>query len=120
MAAKKKSTPNNSGRATVRDVLSAVLGLNERIDSLGERVDDAIRGQQNLSEQMTGIHGSIDKLEATTNERLHDMEADITTLQRPWKILATGWSKSIAFGAFVAGLTGTVVKLELWEYLPFF
>ena len=120
MTAKKKSTSNNSGRATVRDVLSVVLGLSERIDSVNERQDDTIRGQQELSQQMINIHGSIDKLEKTTNKRLHAIEADVSGLQRPWKILATGWSKSIAFGSFVAALTGTVVKLELWNYLRFF
>lgn len=120
MANKKKSTSNNSGRATVRDVLSAVTGLNGRIDDLSSRVDGAIRGQQELSQQMTNIHGSIDKLEKTTNERLHMIETDITMLRRPWKILATGWSKSIAFGGFVAAVSGTIVKLELWNYLRFF
>jgi hypothetical protein len=120
MATKKNSTKSvNSGRATTRDVLSAVLGLNERIDDTNERVDRTLEGQVRLSEQMTGLHNSMHDLREATNDRLHEMKADIITLKRPWLILASGWSKALAVGGFAAALTGTIVKLELWRYLPF-
>lgn len=124
--ATKKPTTKNSGRATVRDVLSAVLGLNERIDETHERIDGmsrridgAVAGQQRLSKQMTDLHGCMGKLEKTTNARLHGMETDITVFKRPWLILASGWSKALAFGGFAAAISGTIVRLELWRYLPF-
>lgn len=120
MATKNKSVKStNSGRATVRDVLSAVLGLNERIDETNQRIDGSLAGQQRLSKQMTELHTSMDKLEKTTNSRLHEMEADIITLKRPWLILASGWSKAVAVGGFAAAISGTIVRLELWRFLPF-
>ena len=121
MAPRKKNppTPKNSGRATVRDVLTAVLGLNERIDDVNQRIDGSIAGQQTISHQMTELHTSMDKLEKTTNSRLHEMDADITALRRPWQLLASGWSKAIAVGGFSVAITGTAVRLEFWRFLPF-
>ncbi len=110
-------TPN-SGRATVRDVLAAVIGLNERIDDVNQRIDGSINAQQALSNQMTELNTCMVKLERTTNSRLHEMEADITTLKRPWLLLKSGWSKALAVGGFTAAVTGTIVRLELWRYLP--
>ncbi len=118
MAPRKKATPTNNGRATTRDVLAAVQGLNERIDDTHQRIDSAFEGQQGLSAQMTSLHACMAKLEKTTNERLHLMESDITTLQRPWLLFASGWSKALAFGGFAAALTGTAVRLELWRFIP--
>jgi hypothetical protein len=116
--AAKKPTMKNGGRATVRDVLAAVLGLNERIDGVHERIDANVAGQQGLLHQMTELGTSMNKLEKTTNARLHEMEADIITLKRPWTILAGGWSKALALGGFAAALSGTIVRLELWRFIP--
>lgn len=120
MASRKKpaTKSTNSGRATVRDVLTAVLQLNERIDDVNARCDRTLEGQQGLSDKMVDLKGCVTKLEKTTNQRLHLMEADITTLKRPWIIIASGWSKALAFGGFAAAISGTVVRLELWRYLP--
>ena len=117
--ADEKNHPTNSGRATVRDVLTAVLNLNERIDETNQRIDGALLGQQGLLKEMITVHQSVDKLEHTTNDRLHEMEADITMLKRPWLLLASGWSKAAAVGGFAAAISGAVVKLELWRFLPF-
>lgn len=121
MAPRKKqaTTQSNSGRATVRDVLNAVTALNGRIDETNERVDRAIDGQARLSEQVSDVKGCITKLEKTTNERLHEMEGDITTLKRPWLLLASGWSKAVAVGGAAAAVSGTIVRLELRRFLPF-
>ena len=119
MAPRKKTSTPNSGRATVRDVLEAVQGLNGRIDDTNQRIDTAFEGQQGLSEQMTDLHACMVKLEKTTNERLHVMAADIVTVQRPWLLIASGWSKALAFGGVASAFTATIVRLELWRYLPF-
>lgn len=121
MAARKnpsEKTPN-SGRATVRDVLQAVIGLNERIDDVNTRCDRTLAGQQKLSDKLVDLKGCVTKLEDTTNHRLHEMEADITMLKRPWIILASGWSKAVALSGFTTAATATVVKLEAWRFLPF-
>lgn len=117
MARQKKST--NGGRATIRDVMTAVQGINERIDESHVRIDKALDGQQHLSEQMTELHGSMHELRETTNDRLHEMETDIASVKRPWDILASGWTKTIAFGSGASMLVGLAVKLEVWRFLPF-
>lgn len=111
MTPRKKNppTPKNSGRATVRDVLTAVLGLNERIDDVNQRIDGSITGQQIISHQMTELHTSMDKLEKTTNSRLHEMDADITALQRPWLFIKSSWR----FAAIAAGGASTITALLL-------
>ncbi len=121
MAPRNKATttkPANGSRATLRDLMSAVQGLNERIDGTNERADQTLGLQQQLSKQMTGLHESMHDLREATNERLHGMEADIVALKRPWTLLASGWSKAIALGTFGAALSGTIVRLELWRFFP--
>lgn len=110
MPSKKKS--NGNGRATIRDVLTAVTGLGARIDGTQQRIDG-------VADQMTELHTCMTELRETTNERLHDMEADITALRRPWLLLASGWTKAVAVGGFAAAISGTIMRLELWRFLPF-
>lgn len=117
MASKKKS--DNNGRATIRDVLLAVGGLHTRIDDTHKRIDDARGAQNGISEQMGDLHTAMTHLRETTNDRLHEMEADITSLRRPWMILAHGWTKAITAASVAAAVSGTVVRLELWRLLPF-
>lgn len=120
MATQKKTTkiPTNNGRATVRDVLTAVLSLNERIDGTNDRIDETLAGQQKMSQKMIELHDSMHDLRQVTNERLHEMETDIHILKRPWLFLANGWSKAVAVGGFAAMLSGTAVRLELWRFFP--
>ncbi len=117
MAPKKKSDGN--GRATIRDVLTAVAGLHGRIDDTHKRIDDARDAQNGVSEQMGDLHTAMTRLRETTNDRLHEMEADITTLRRPWLILAHGWTKALTAASVAAAVSGTIVRLELWHFLPF-
>lgn len=117
MASKKKS--NGNGRATIRDVLTAVAGLHGRIDDTHTRIDDARDAQNSVAERMTDLHTAMTHLRETTNDRLHEMETDITTLRRPWLMLASGWTKAITAASVAAAVSGTVVRLELWRFLPF-
>ena len=117
MPPKKKS--NGNGRATIRDVLTAVAGLHGRIDDTHTRIDDARDAQNNVAERMGELHTDMTHLREATNERLHDMEADITSLRRPWMLLASGWTKAITAASVAAAVSGTVVRLELWRFLPF-
>ncbi len=117
MAPRKKS--NGNGRATIRDVLTAVAGLHGRIDDTHARIDDSRDAQNSVAEQMGELHTAMTHLRETTNERLHEMEADITTLRRPWVLLAHGWTKVLTAASVAAAVTGTVVRMELWHFLPF-
>lgn len=123
MASRKKTTTTkkrtNGGRATIRDVMTAVDGLNERIDGTHQRIDESIATGQRLSEQMTELHDSLHSLREATNERLHGMEADVAVIKRPWILLASGWSKALAVGGAAAAIGGTVGRLELWRFLGF-
>ena len=128
MAPRKKATPKkptNGGRATMRDVLDVVHGTNKRIDGLhdradetNQRVDSVVTGQQRLSKQMTELHDSMHDLRGVTNERLHTMEADINTIKRPLTLLAGGWTKAVAASGVAAAVSGFLVKLEVWRFLP--
>ncbi len=107
---KTPKTPANNGRATVRDVLSAVLGLNGRIDTMSQRIDGTLAGQRHHAEQMNDLHTSMNKLEKTTNARLHEMEASITTLKRPWLFLKSSWrTAGLAAGA-ASSITAVVLR----------
>ncbi len=117
MPPRKKSDGN--GRATIRDVLEAVAGLHGRIDDTHARIDGTRDAQNGFAEQMGDLHTAMTHLRETTNERLHEMEADITGLRRPWLLLAHGWTKAITAASVAAAITGTVVRLELWRFLPF-
>ncbi len=117
MAPKKKSDGN--GRATIRDVLAAVSGLGARIDDTHKRIDGTRDAQTGLSEQMSDLHTAMTHLRETTNERLHDMESDITTLRRPWLFLAHGWTKAAGAATSAAAISGVIVRFELWHFLPF-
>ncbi len=117
MASNKK--PNGNGRATIRDVLEAVGGLHKRIDDTHKRIDGTRDAQNGFAEQMSELHTAMTHLRATTNERLHEMEADITTMRRPWVFLANGWTKALTAASVAAAVSGTVVRLELWRFLPF-
>lgn len=99
--------------------MTAVQGINERIDESHKRIDKTHEGQNRLSEQMTELHGSMHDLRETTNDRLHGMESDIEAVKRPWDMLASGWTKTIAFGSGASMLVGLAVKLEVWKFLPF-
>lgn len=99
--------------------MTAVQGINERIDESHKRIDKTHDGQQRLSEQMTELHGSMHDLRETTNDRLHNMEADIAAVKRPWALLASGWTKAAAFGTGASALVGVAVKLEIWKFIPF-
>lgn len=118
MAKKPINKPTNGGRATLRDVMSAVIGLNDRIDDTHTRIDAGVAVQQRLSEQMTELHDSMCDLRKTTNERLHGMDAEIIAFKRPWALLASGWTKAVAFGGVAAALSSTAVRLELWRFIP--
>ncbi len=115
---KKTSQPTNGGRATIRDVMTAVQGLHGRIDGNSERIDASLAGQQALSKQMTGLHDKMHQLRETTNDRLHDMEADILFIRRPLALLAEGWGKVAAFSGASMAITGIVVRFELWRLIP--
>ncbi len=118
---KKTSTPKkatNGGRATIRDVMTAVLGLHARIDGNSERIDATLAGQHGLSKQMSDLHTSMHDLRETTNDRLHDMEADIMVIRRPLALLAQGWTKVAAFSGASMAITGIVVRFELWHLIP--
>ncbi len=113
-----KKATSNGGRATIRDVMTAVQGLHARIDGNSERIDAALAGQHGLSKQMTDLHTSMHDLRATTNDRLHSMEADIMVIRRPLNLLAEGWAKVVAFSTASMAITGIVVRLELWRFIP--
>lgn len=118
---KKTSTPKkatNGGRATIRDVMTAVQGLHGRIDGNSKRIDATLAGQQGLSKQMTGLHDKMHDLRETTNDRLHDMEADIMVIRRPLALLAQGWTKVAAFSGASMAISAAVVRFELWRLIP--
>jgi len=117
MPPKKKSDGN--GRATIRDVLEAVTGLHGRIDDTHKRIDSTREAQNGFAEQMSELHTCMTKLRATTNERLHEMEADITTMRRPWMFLAHGWTRAVAAAGGMGAISGLFVQFELWRFLPF-
>lgn len=110
--------PTNGGRATIRDVLNVVTDTNERIDDTHKRIDATNAGQQRLSKQMLELHDSMHDLRKVTNDRLHAMEADITLIKRPLTLLASGWTKALATGGAMATLSGILVKLEVWRFIP--
>ncbi len=123
MARKKKTSTTskkatNGGRATVRDVMTAVQGLHTRIDGNSERIDATLAGQQGLSKQMTGLHDKMHDLRTTTNDRLHEMEADILVIRRPLALLMQGWTKVVGFSGAAAAVTGVIVRFELWRFVP--
>ncbi len=118
---KKTSTPRkatNGGRATLRDVMTAVQGLHTRIDGNSERIDASLAGQQGLSKQMTSLHDKMHELRETTNDRLHDMEADIMVIRQPLALLAQGWTKVATFSGATMAITGVVFRFELWRLIP--
>lgn len=119
---KKTSTPKskstNGGRATIRDVMTAVQGLHARIDGNSERIDASLAGQQGLSKQMTGLHDKMHELRETTNDRLHEMEADILFIRRPMALLTQGWTKVAAFSGASMAITGVIMRFELWRLIP--
>ncbi len=112
----KKST--NGGRATIRDVMTAVQGLHARIDGNSERIDASLAGQQGLSKQMTGLHDKMHDLRETTNDRLHEMESDILFIRRPLALLTQGWTKIAAFSGASMAITGIIMRFELWRLIP--
>ena len=118
MVSQKKTSTSNGGRATIRDVMTAVQGLHARIDGNSKRIDATLTGQQGLSKQMTGLHDKMHDLRETTNERLHDMESDIRVIHRPLVLLAQGWTKVAAFSGASMAITGVVVRFELWRFIP--
>lgn len=114
-------TDGNGGRATIRDVLQAVEGLNERIDGVNERVDAVIDRQD---DQYTKLSRKIDGLRRVTNERLHEVDAEVTSLsgtvdsvqsdvvllKRPWEIMQQGWRRTVAIAGGASVITGLVVR----------
>lgn len=120
MAPPKKATkkPTNGGRVTTRDLLEAVMGLGGRIDGTNTRIDAGVAAQRQLSEQMTELHDQMHDLRETTNERLHEMKADITTIRRPLTLLTNGWSKAVALSGGVGAISAAVARLELWRFVP--
>ena len=122
MTTRKKTSTNksasNGGRATIRDVMTAVLSLHTRIDGNSERIDAALAGQQGLSKQMTSLHDKMHDLRETTNDRLHDMESDIRVIHRPLSLLAEGWTKVAAFSGASMAITGIIFRFELWQLIP--
>ncbi len=113
-----KKATSNGGRATIRDVMTAVQGLHTRIDGNSERIDATLAGQHGLSKQMSDLHTSMHDLRETTNDRLHGMEADIMVIRRPLALLAQGWGKVAAFSGATMAITGVIVRLELWRFIP--
>lgn len=118
MANDSQSTTRNGGRATLRDVMEAVMGLNSRIDGTNERIDDSVVAQHHLNKRMGQLHDAMSDLRETTNDRLHEIEADVIMLKRPWVFLAYGWTKSIALAGMAAGVSSMVMKFELWRFIP--
>lgn len=106
------------GIPTTREIFEAIQGTSTRIDGVNVRVDTAIVGQQRLSHQMVELHTAMNDLRRATNERLHDLEADIITLRRPWTLMAGGWRKAIGVGGVAAAVSGVIVRLELWRFIP--
>lgn len=117
MATQKSSTPNG-GRATLRDVMNVVTGLHQRIDATNERIDESVVTQHHTLSELVEIHSTVRALRETANERLHDIEGDVLMLKRPWVFLAHGWTRSVALAGVVAGLSGTIMRLELWRFIP--
>ena len=114
----KTKPTTNGGRATIRDVMSAVMGLNDRIDDTNTRIDAGVAAQQHLSEQMTDLHDAMHELRKTTNERLHEMAADVSTIRLPWTLLTSGWTKAVALSSGAAAISATIAQLELWRFIP--
>lgn len=118
MATRTKATPKNGGRATIRDILSAVSGLNERIDGVSARVDQTLTGQQDAMARMATLHDAMHDLRQATNHRLHTMEADVARIKRPLTLLTTGWAKVVGVSTAAAAVSGAVARLELWRFIP--
>lgn len=130
MAVKKPAERNNNARATIRDVLTAVQGLNsridnvakgvadglsdtaERIDEANSRIDGVIGGQQILSKQISNLHKQVATLETTTNRRLHEVEADVGKAKRPWTFFKSTWRVAVVTGGTASGLTALALHID--------
>lgn len=97
------------GIPTVQDIFRSIQSISARIDGTSGRIDSVMVSQQALSGQMISLHTSMDKLEKTTNHRLHEMETDIITLKRPWLFVKSSWR----FAAIAAGGASTITALML-------
>lgn len=122
----------NGGRATVRDVLHAVEGVHTRIDATNTRIDDltvqgAAAHESAVQQRAEWVQGNvametrlttaIDSLRKAVNDRLHAIEADVTTLKRPWVFIKSGWTK-FGVGLSVAStLIYTLARLGI--HFPF-
>ena len=117
MPPQKKAT-SNGGRVTTREVYDAVTGVGERIDGLSTRVDGTNTRMDKQATAMTELHGAMHDLRKTTNERLHEMESDITTIKRPLTLLTNGWTKVGALSATLGTLGAVIAQLEWWRFIP--
>lgn len=106
------------GIPTTQEIFGALQTVTARIDDTHQRIDATLAGQQGLSQQMTGLHNKMHDLRETTNDRLHDMEADIMVIRRPLTLLAQGWTKVAAFSGASMAITGVFVRFELWRFIP--
>jgi len=124
----KKPANGNGERATVRDVLNAVEGVHTRIDLTNTRIDGLSTASNRAAEiavvavreriaSDTRLSDSIDGLRDVVNERMHLVEADLTTLKRPWVFIKSGWTK-FGVGLSVAStLIYTLARLGI--HFPF-
>ena len=106
---------------TNRDLWNALQGLGSRTDSVNTRVDTVIKGQGELSDKMVSLQTDMTGLRETTNERLHEIDAnfeaklegiqgDVSLLKRPWELMQGGWKQLIATIAITSGTVGLIAK----------
>ncbi len=83
-----------NGKATVQQLLDAVMGLHGRIDDLWKRVDD---GFAHVSKEIDSLQENQNSLKLATNDALHLMQASlqdissrVNVLEKPWRIAFKG------------------------------
>lgn len=114
--------PNNTngGRATLRDVLTAVEALNGRIDHQSSRIDEVVNQQAQTNRKLASLETKFDKglsnLRDATNDALHKMEERIHILEMPWKLLGNGWVKA---GGAAGAATAIMGFLAKFGWIPF-
>lgn len=118
---------NRRGRVTNQQVLdmqervlSSIDALHSRDDHTNSRIDTVLQGQTQLTRKISGLEialgQSVTELRSGMNDALHEMGVRVTTLERPWKFLLTGWRLAFACISASAAITGLAVAFEPWRF----
>ncbi len=105
-----------NGKVTNKDLHQALRDVHGRVDGLLSTMQSFVQGQSQTNSHLASLDGRLAELREASNDALHEMGDRVDTLERPWRLLGTGWVAFVAGSGIAVGLTTLLLRLGAWPF----